>query len=64
MTRIVSELERLADALDRIEAALAEREQRHRAELEAMRQEARAERAALADRIDGAVGRLEAALEA
>ena len=62
MGRVDQELTRLRAALSQLEHALNARQERHRAEIEAIRVAARADSDAMAQRVDQAIERLEAVL--
>lgn len=63
MSRLVQELERLNAAVDKLDRAVRDRERRSHAELASARQalKARAERLAL--HVDGAIAKIESAIE-
>lgn len=63
MSRIAAELDRLDRALDRLEAAVAGREQSHAEALDAARTARQAETAAVAERVEEAIHRLETVLD-
>ena len=62
MGRVDEELTRLRAALSQLEHALNVRQERHQAEIEAIRVAARADSDAMAQRVDQAIERLEAVL--
>ncbi len=62
MSRVVAELERLARAINQLEQALEARERRHAEALAAARRQHDDETAAMAERVEHAIDRLETML--